>query len=162
MRIKSYLRRFLLAGAVASHPAGAQSYLPDQSFAAPYNEGANINEGFKYVAQTFTAGMSGTLGAVSLDIMKFGSPLPLDVQIRRVVNGLPDATVLGDAVVVSGAPTLAEPLTFTQVVPMTAGTQYAIVVSYLGAPPVGPGQAEGDWRGTAGATDYYPGGELCF
>jgi len=159
MNTKTLLRLWVLLGTAASFRTGAQSYILDQTFTSPLDEGANINEGFRYVAQTFTAGLSGTLGAVSVDIVNFGV-LPLDLQIRGVTGGSPNTTVLGEAVVASGAATLAEPITFAQVIPMTAGTQYAIVASYVGAPPPGAGQDQGDWAGAGGNTDAYPGGGL--
>lgn len=161
MRTKTLLKLFVLLSAFASLPTGAQSYILDQSFTSPDNEGANINEGFTYVAQIFTAGLSGNLGAVSVEINKFGPALPLEVQLRGVSGGAPNATVLGETVVPSGAATLAEQLTFLQVIPVAAGSQYAIVASYVGAPPHGAGQAQGYWLGANGTTmDYYPGGGL--
>ena len=45
-------------------------------------------------------------------------------------------------------------------IPITAGSQYAIEVSYVGAPPHGAGQGQGYWLGAGGSMDYYPGGGL--
>ncbi len=65
----------------------------DQSFTAPTNGGASINECCAFISQTYTAGLSGTLAGVSVDISEFTAyHFPLDVQIRTVTSGLPTET----------------------------------------------------------------------
>ena len=161
MKTTQWLKMVVALNLLALCPANAQLYLLDQSFTSPYDEGANINEGFRYVAQTFTAGLSGRLAAVSINIFHYGSLyLPLEVQINSVADGTPNSSVLGDTLLSSSSVSLSELIWFSQFVPVTAGSQYAIVVSYAGAPPAGYGQGEGDWTGAAGDTDYYPAGGL--
>ena len=131
----------------------------DQSFISPFNHGADINSAFPDVAQTFTAGMSGTLAAVSVDIAFIGyGSMPLEIQIRSVIAGTPTATVLGDIVLPTGTVTLSQQIWFPQVIPITAGSQYAIVAGYTGtAPPA----SQYVWYGAGGA-DYYPGGSEAY
>jgi hypothetical protein len=126
---------------------------PDNSF-APRN--------VTYVAQTFTAGLSGRLVLVDLLLSRLD---PLDrnlvVQIQTTAKGLPSGLVLDSAKVtpaqvpVSNFPDLsfvAVPLSGSQIV---AGTQYAVVVSDPAAAPFGGSQYL--WGGSNG--NPYPGGE---
>jgi hypothetical protein len=125
----------------------------DQSFTQGGDLGTVINDCCAYVAQTYTAGLSGTLAAVSVDITGFGDPLPLDVEIRTVANGLPTTTILGETTTMNFS--LSDIIAFNQAIPQVAGTQYAIVVHFDGAPP--PPDAEGVWGGATG--NLYPGGD---
>jgi len=90
------------------------------------------------VAQTFTAGVGGTLDQVDLQLALVGAPGPLTVQIRGVdAGGQPSATVLASATLPAAsisADTAACPLGCWVSVPLppsasTAGTSYAIVAS---------------------------------
>jgi hypothetical protein len=65
--------------------------------------------------------------------------------------------VLGKAQVASGSAPLTLYVAFSSPIPITAGTQYAIVVSYPTAPQPGGGQGKGNWSGATG--NPYPGGE---
>jgi len=127
----------------------------DQSFTGPITGGADINECCAFIGQTYTAGLSGTLAAVSLDVVETpGNSFPLVVQIRTVSGGFPTTTVLGETITTAfGSGDL---IKFSQVIPQITGTQYAIVVSFLGAPPEGPGHGVGTWFGSGG----YGGGML--
>lgn len=138
--------------------SSAQSIL-DQSFTAPTNLSAVINECCAFVGQTYTAGVTGTLAGISIDVGS-GSSFPLHVAIRTVAGGLPTTTVLGDVTLSSSSSVLSQLIVFPQVIPQVAGVQYTIVVNHLGAPPPGPGQAQGDWVGATG--NAYPGGDLVF
>jgi hypothetical protein len=146
-----------LAGMTGS--ASAASNL-DQSFTSPTNLTSSINECCAYVAQTFTAGRTGLLTGVAIDVRANDTTsLPLHVAIRTVdASGLPTSTVLGETVLNSGTSTLAQIIAFPQEIPITSGNQYAIVVNYQGAPPQGPGQGLGVWDGAIG--DPYPPGAL--
>jgi len=87
------------------------------------------------VAQTYTAGLTGNLTGVSLDISS-GSNLQLHVAIRTVANGEPTTTVLGETTLATSHTTLADIIAFPKPIPQVAGTQYAIVVDHgTGAPP---------------------------
>jgi hypothetical protein len=129
----------------------------DQAFTGPTNLAAAINDCCRYVAQTFTAGITGTLVGVNVEILAFGAP-PLHVAIRTVgSNGVPTGTVLGEAIVASGNAPFSELIEFSQVIGVTAGVQYAIVVDYPEAPPA-PGQGTAAWAGALGDPDQYPRG----
>jgi hypothetical protein len=136
--------------------AGAAPTL-DQSFTSPSNLSGLINECCAYIGQTFTAGRTGVLAGVNIDVSAFRKSLPLNVAIRSVdASGLPSSAVLGAAVLDSGSSPLNRLITFPHDIRVTAGTQYAIVVNYLGAPPEGAGNALGAWTGATG--DEYPRG----
>src|SRR5216683_6117222 len=80
-------------------PFSTRADTVDQSFTGPITEGASINECCAFIGQTYTAGLSGTLAAVSLDVVETpGSSFPLDAQIRTVSGGLPTTTVLGETI----------------------------------------------------------------
>jgi len=143
-----------LALCVSAFP-GRASTIIDQFLTSGNDEGANINECCAFLAQTYTAGLSGTLAGVSVDIREFaGDNYPLDVQIRTVSDGLPTTTILGETT--TSVFSLADMIVFSQVIPQAPGVQYAIVVDFLGAPPQGSGQGVGAWRGGTG--NLYPGG----
>jgi hypothetical protein len=131
----------------------------DQSFTPPVNAGADINECCRFIAQTFTAGQTGTLGGITIDVFSpRDSIFPLHAAIRTVVNGVPSTTVLGETTLSSNSSSLSHLITFPQVVNIVEGVQYAIVVNYEGAPPPGPDQFQGIWGAASG--DQYPHGEL--
>jgi hypothetical protein len=82
------------------------------------------------VAQTFTAGLTGDLDQVDLNISKFGSPAAdLTVQIWDTVSGTPVNVLATESVPASSLTTTPAftPVIFDPRVPVTAGTQYAIV-----------------------------------
>ncbi|MGE5072066.1 MAG: hypothetical protein ACM3MF_01445 [Anaerolineae bacterium] len=150
----------LLAGALpvsVAHADGQVAVL-DQSFISPAGASAAVNECCRYMAQTFTAGMTGALTAVSLDVLPL-SDLYLKVAIQGVTNGLPDGRVYSEVFVLGGPGGI--PLSYATLdmkidvgtVFVQAGEQYAIVVSYDGSEP---GQAKGSWAGATG--DNYAGG----
>lgn len=147
----------LLALAVAASPATAQAPpVVDQEFVAETSAGAAINECCRFVAQTFTAGRSARLAAVNVDVVEARAGR-LRVELRTVAGGIPTANVLGATVLPSGGAPFTQLIVFPQRIIMTAGNQYAIVLSYEGAPPPGPGQTQGIWAGAAG--DGYPLGD---
>ena len=120
----------------------------DQSFTSPHNASVFINECCTFVAQTFSAGVSGTLDGVNIDVASNNNTYPLHVTINTVtISGEPSSTILGDTTL---SPNSAPPsllITFPQVINIAAGVQYAIVVNYQGAPPAGPYQVQGSWTG---------------
>lgn len=131
--------------------------IADQSFIAPTNAGSSINECCAFTGQTYTAGLTAALAAVSVDITEDSSShFPLDVQIRTVSGGLPTTTVLGEAITTTFG--LSDIIFFPQNIPQTAGVQYAIIVHFVGAPPEGVGQQVGVWSGTGG--NLYPRGMI--
>lgn len=124
------------------------------------NAGASINDCCKFIAQTFTAGLTGTLGGVNLDVGSVSS-FPLHVAIRTVTaSGVPSPAILGETTLGSSSAPLSLLITFPQTINTFAGVQYAIVVNYEGAPPPGPDQLQGVWEGASG--DPYPRGKSYF
>ena len=100
-----------------SLPCEAQLTL-DQSFTSPANLGANINECCAFVGQTYTAGMTGVLSGVVVDVHSISiSPniFPLHVAIRTVSGGVPTTTVLGE--VTLGASDLSQVIVFPESIP---------------------------------------------
>jgi hypothetical protein len=123
----------------------------DQSFTpGTLDLGANINECCKYIAQTYTAGLTGTLAGITVDI---GSPFayPLQVEIQSVSGGVPSGTILGETTLSSGSSSLSSLISFPQLIQQGAGTEYAIVVDYPTAPFIAGngGQYAGIWGGSA-------------
>jgi len=129
----------------------------DQSFTSPYNFEFGINEWYHFVAQTFTAGLTGTLTGVSVRVASSQSSLPLRVAIHSVVEGgNPSETILGEVTLSSGGSWLSEIISFPQTIQVVEGMSYAIVLNYPGAPPLAGGPALGR---CAGANyDAYPSG----
>ncbi len=75
------------------------------------------------------------------------------MAIRTVgPSGLPTSTVLGETLLQSSSAPLTLLIKFPQAIRVTAGTQYAIVVNYPGAPP----HVGGTWYGATG--NAYPRG----
>ncbi len=149
---------FLLAAALFLAPGPARADTVDQSFTGAPDLGGNINDCCAFVGQTYTAGLTGTLAGVSIDVVASqDNSFPLDVQIRSVVGGVPTSTILGETT--TSVFSLSDVITFPQTIPQVAGDQYAIVVDFLGAPPPGPGSPDGTWAGAIGG---YAGGNAVF
>ena len=114
-----------------------------------------INDGARFVGQTYTAGRTGTLSGVAVSVRAaFGSKLPLRVSIRDTVAGLPGNAILGTTTLGTAESPLTSIIQFSPPVTQLKGQQYAIVVDYPDAPPLG--QAQGAWSGTT--TNCYSGG----
>jgi hypothetical protein len=130
----------------------------DQSFTTPSNLTTLINEGFDLVAQTFTAGLTGELAAVTIDVLPTAIAVPpLRVSIYSVSGGFPTSTILASQTLSTVGSDLSNLITFDQPVSIVAGTQYALAVNYPSAPPHGVGQAQGSWGGAVG--NLYLGGQ---
>ena len=121
----------------------------DQSLTAGDDLDAVFNDCCAFIAQVYTAGLTGTLAGVSLDITEFQEyNYPLGVQIRPVKKQAPAYPILGEAITNTFG--LREIISFRQVIPQVAGTQYALAVHFIGAPPQGPDNAIASWRGAQG------------
>lgn len=126
------IRVVLLLGLLAclSVPASASAGDLDQQQAlAPGARGITSTQSG---AQTFTAGRTGLLDQVDLNLAKGGSPVNLTVELRDVAAGVPGDQVLATASVpASGVPLTAAhafvAIPFPVPGSVTAGTQYAIV-----------------------------------
>jgi len=105
--------------------------------------------------------LTGTLAGVSIYVQSQDT-YPLHVAIRTVSSGFPTTTVLGDVTLSSNNPVLSEIITFPQLIPQVAGTQYAIVVNYIGAPaPPVAYNIPGEWTGATSLNfqSLYAGGD---
>src|SRR5262245_12417907 len=95
-RVHSCLAMVLLLAASESR---ASTITVDQSFNAATNLISSINDCCAFIGQVYTAGLTGSLAGVSVDVLESpGNNFPLDVQIRSVANGLPSLTILGDTI----------------------------------------------------------------
>jgi hypothetical protein len=92
---------------------------------------------FYLPAQTFTSGLTGGLDQVDLAVGRSGSSIttPLLVEIRSVSGGLPTGPAIATTSVPAASvpdaifPTAFFSITFPSPAPVTAGVQYAIVVT---------------------------------
>jgi hypothetical protein len=125
----------------------------DQSCTGSANLGDLINSGARFIGQTYTAGRTGTLSGVAISVTS-ESKLPLRVSIRDTVAGLPGKAILGTTTLGTADSPLTSIIQFSSPVAQLKGQQYAIVVDYPDAPPLG--QAQGAWTGTT--TNCYAGG----
>ena len=86
-------------------------------------------------AQTFTSGRTGALDQVDLAIGQSSVPALLRVEVRAVSGGVPSGPALGSATFPAASfPVVFSPSAFVSLplalpAPVTAGVQYAIVVS---------------------------------
>lgn len=120
--------------------------------AGPLEISSNISR-----AQTFTAGLSGNLDEIDLHVGKLGSPSAnLRVEIRAVLGGIPAATVLASTELPPSAVPFDffVPIPLTPAVPLTPGTEYAIV-AYSATSPA-PANVYQWYRGSG--ADPYPAG----
>jgi len=108
----------------------------DQSFFSP----CFCFQGLGLVAQTYTAGITGTLSGINL---YFSGPCSIcgeggnkPISINTVSGGVPTSTVLGSTVVpVSQGQIIpfSMLITFPTAIPQVAGVQYAIVIDFAAA-----------------------------
>jgi hypothetical protein len=141
---------FTLAAAL---PATATSVL-DQSFTTPDDLFSAIGEGCTYIAQTFTAGVTGTLTGVNIDVQANPDAPPLRVVIRRTHNGSPLGTPLGVRSLAYPKAPLSRLIAFDEGISVVAGRLYAIQVNFRGVEAGSGGQ--GGWDGAI--DDHYLGG----
>ena len=111
----------------------------------------------KWLAQTFTAGLSGTLAGVNISIAT-PQDYSLTVAILSTSDGVPTSNILGETTIAGvGAATgipmapISELITFPQVIDIVAGVKYAIGVTFV------TDQGSGRWWGAQ--ETGYSGGE---
>ena len=132
----------------------------DQSFVT----GNDLSDGLYgrpvLMAQSYTAGISGTLQGVAIDVTAIDVTQIARIQIEAIAGGIPSNVVLGSARAPSGGD-----LAITTVIPLggsipqVAGQQYAILVDYPDAPPFFNGiENTASWNGSDG--DLYPAGTM--
>jgi hypothetical protein len=134
--------------------------IEDQSFTTPTNASLTLESvGFMRIAQTFTAGITGALHAVSIDLKPTGPDDVLYIVLMGVTNGVPDGTFLADRFLYEADMQALSNDALSYQIPMPdvyiqAGKQYAIMVGYLGYPPSAPPTST--WSGATG--NLYSGG----
>jgi hypothetical protein len=132
----------------------------DQSFTA----GNGLSDGLYgrpvLMAQSYTAGISGTLQGVAIDVTAIDPSLVARIQIEAIAGGVPSNVVLGQARAPSGGDlALTTVIPFSTAIAQVAGQQYAILVDYPEAPPFVNGiQNTASWNGAGG--NLYPAGTL--
>ncbi len=124
-----------VVAALALCPAAAANSI-DQSVIGPVT--VTVGGGFNLVhAQTFTAGLNGTLAGVSLSLTVVGGPLTLAITTTvpctpTCIGVLPAFGVPGTALTSTtlnpGTYTLSNLITFPQAIASVAGTTYAILL----------------------------------
>ncbi len=120
------LRAILILMGLLSFGAQAWADTIDVSFAAPPSAAITLTGPFS-LAQTFTAGGNGTLTQVSLVWQVQGGNAQL--QITSVAGGLPTGTIFSTAQVTPGSYSVSQFIVLPTTVPITAGTQYSILVT---------------------------------
>jgi hypothetical protein len=140
--------------------APAPSAQVDQSFTTPFDLSAGLYGLPVFEAQSYTAGITGTLQGVALNITAVNPTLSARIQIRAITAaGVPSNTTLGQTRANPGNLSLSTVIPFSTAIPQVAGQQYAILVDYPEAPPFEDGIIEAaDWNGATG--NAYAGGTL--
>lgn len=121
--------------AIAAVPSTAATGTLDQSQTS--TSGLSVTAaGSQWVAQTFTAGVMGDLDQVDLFLRRTGNPGDVTVQIQTASDSTPSGIVLSSATLSETAVTddfAWVSFEFGAPVRVTAGTQYAIVLSAANA-----------------------------
>ena len=132
----------------------------DQSFTTPSDLSAGLYGLPVAEAQSYTAGISGTLQGVAVDVTAVDQTLVARIRIESVSGGIPTNVVLGQARASGGGNlSINTVIPFSTPIPQVAGQQYAILVDYPEAPPFHDGIIEAaDWIGATG--NAYPAGTL--
>ena len=157
-------------GAICAR-AAAEPFVIDQQMTERPMGGPHlfymINGCCPFLAQTYTAGLTGRLVGVSIDVFSGTEGPPLRVAIRDTYLGgwtdadgtpnsafFPGGTTFASTVLDSSSSRLDRFIAFPTFVPQIAGIRYAIVVDYPGAEP---GSGPGGWSGRV--DNFYPRGE---
>lgn len=161
-----------IIGSSVTVNSGGAVHFDQSSVCAPSNEpeldqsftsGNDLSDGLyglpALMAQTYTAGITGTLQGVAIDVTSF-TTFVARIQVETVTGGVPSNVVLGEASAsTSGDLSINTVIPFTTSIPQVAGQEYAIVVDYPDAPAFVNGQASaGSWNGSDG--NLYPAGTL--
>lgn len=155
--ISAAISLFVLGSAVVATSAQAFGTI-DQSVTGTRNWNSGLNSSTLYLGQVFTAGTSGLLDRVTLDISKDGTPGSFSVEIWNTSASLPTTVTSATASVsdslVGGSPTTVI-VDFTTPVSVDAGTQYALV---LRAPAIvsGGGMMDGPYSNFKWYTENNP------
>jgi hypothetical protein len=132
----------------------------DQSFTT----GNDLSDGLygkpALMAQSYTAGISGTLQGVAIDVTAIDVTQVARIQIEVIAGGQPSNVVLGQARAASGGDlALTTVIPFSTAIAQVAGQQYAILVDYPEAPMFVDGiENTASWNGSDG--NLYPAGTM--
>jgi hypothetical protein len=132
----------------------------DQSFIT----GNDLSDGLygkpALMAQSYTAGISGTLQGVAIDVSAIDVTQIARIQIEALAGGIPSNVVLGSARAARGGDlSINTVIPLGGSIPQVAGQQYAILVDYPDAPPFVNGiENTASWNGSDG--DLYPAGTM--
>jgi hypothetical protein len=125
---------FVSAAALLAVVSSAGAGVLDQSQPVLSNISTDINDRDN-LAQTFTSGRTGALDQVDVAVGRQAASASLRVEIRPVSSGVPSGPALASEILpAASVPPFTVPTPFVSVrlappVPVTAGVQYAIVVS---------------------------------
>jgi hypothetical protein len=148
----------LLAWFLSVQTVTADPIRIDQRVTTPFPGGIVIGGCCEVISQVFTAGVTGQLVALSVDLTAT-EVVPLHIAVTAFSGGLPDLShVFAEVIVPSGTSLLDEVIALPQPFRQVRGTQYAIVARYPDAPRPGPpGFTTATWSRTG--TDLYLRGE---
>lgn len=132
-------------------------FILDQSYTDQSDLSASIAEGFQFVGQVFTAGLTGHLEAVSVDVVSYQDDYLLRISIYEAWGDRPYGNALGSMMLGSSSSPLSELILLDRPVFVVSGRQYALVVDYPDGPPNGVGNTLGFWSGST-LNDYSGGG----
>jgi hypothetical protein len=132
----------------------------DQSFTTPGDLSDGLYGHPVLMAQSYTAGISGTLQGVAIDVTAIDVTLVARIQIEAITGGVPSNIVLGQARAAKGGDlSISSVIPFATAIPQVAGRQYAILVDYPEAPTFSNGiQNTASWNGSDG--NVYPAGTM--
>jgi len=124
----------------------------DQSFTT----GVDLSDGLYgkpvLMGQSYTAGITGTLQGVAIDVTAIDVNLVARIQIEAITGGVPSNVVLGQARAARGGDlSINTVIPFSTSIPQVAGQQYVILVDYPEAPPFVDGiENTASWNGSDG------------
>jgi hypothetical protein len=156
-------------------PAPSTTQTQDQIYTGTANNEYRVHGcNADHVAQTFTAGITGSLDKIALTLATqtpgpptlSAPPQPIAISIQTVdINGAPTGIEIGAGASAGPSGVVAYPgvnweIPLSGPAPVVAGTQYAIVVAESACLTL----SDNGWYmvGTASASDAYPGGALWF
>ena len=124
----------------------------DQSFITGNDLSAGLYGRPVFEAQSYTAGITGTLQGVAIDVSALDITQVARIQIEAIVNAVPSNVVLGSVRAASGGDlAITTVIPFSTAIPQVAGQQYAILVDYPDAAPfVNGGGNTASWNGSDG------------
>jgi hypothetical protein len=124
----------------------------DQSFITGNDLSAGLYGKPVFEAQSYTAGITGTLQGVAIDVSALDVNQVARIQIEAIVGGQPSNVVLGTARAASGGDlAITTVIPFSTSIAQVAGQQYAILVDYPDAPPFFNGIGNtASWNGSDG------------